>query len=194
MLNADMFFDSTRTFWWFGGDRILWEVLVKDCIPIFSLYLCRIPKIHKHCSSRHRLLIQAVLGQHPVLSFIWDIPFAGYERSSSIRVGVVLCIESADRHRWKILLPVPTMPLKWGSLSISRSIDILIPFFCAWRCIRLRKLLRLLSILGLVWGSLLCKLWFLCIAEAVWHEKHCEFSMFKAIPIGMWLVRWLLLS
>ena len=39
MLNADMFCDSIRTFQWFGGDQILWEVLVKDRTPVFSLYL-----------------------------------------------------------------------------------------------------------------------------------------------------------
>ena len=68
MLNADMFGDSIRIFRWFGGGQILWEVLVKDHTPIFSLYLCRIPKIHKLHLPCCRLLIRVALGQRPVLS------------------------------------------------------------------------------------------------------------------------------
>ena len=77
MLNTDMFCDFIRIFQWFGGDRILWEVLVKDCTPVFSLYLCKIPKIHKLRLPCCRLSIQVALGQHPVLSVVQDIPFIG---------------------------------------------------------------------------------------------------------------------
>ena len=77
LLNADMFCNSIRISQWFGGDRILWGVLVKGHIPVFSLYLCRIPKIHKLRLPRCRLLIRVVLGQHPVVSVVQDIPFVG---------------------------------------------------------------------------------------------------------------------
>ena len=76
-LNADMLCNSIRISQWFGGDWILWGVLVKDRIPAFSLYFCRIPKIHKLCLPRCRLLIRVVLGQRPVVSVIRDIPFVG---------------------------------------------------------------------------------------------------------------------
>ena len=66
-LNADMIIRISQ---WFGGDRILWGAVVKDHILAFSLYLCRIPKIHKLCLPRCRLLIQVVLGQRPVVSVV----------------------------------------------------------------------------------------------------------------------------
>ena len=52
-----MLCNSIRTSQWFGGDRILWGASVKDRISPFSLYLCRIPKIHELRFPRCRLLI-----------------------------------------------------------------------------------------------------------------------------------------
>ena len=77
LLNADMFCNSIRISQWFGEDRILWEVLVKDRTSVSSLYLCRIPKIHKLHLPRCRLLIRVAFGQRPVLSVVQDIPFVG---------------------------------------------------------------------------------------------------------------------
>src|SRR5712664_1955284 len=85
------------------------------------------------------------------------------------KVGVVLCIVSAGLHHRKTLLPVSMMLLIWDSLSTLRNIDSHTLFFCALECIRFRKPLRLLSILGLVWGSLLRRLRSLCIVKAVRH-------------------------